>query len=647
MAIKNGNQARKSLVLLAGKKSIVKMDKTQPEVDDEKELNGTELGEDGEESALEDDESKDPQDDEEMDAEDGEAVAPKDDSEEVEAEDDKLLSPEDDDSDDVDRKEMEEETPKVKSVKIEEQKDGKPASSSMDEVRKALKKKERRKKRRSARLARAVYLRKVKADCTDEEILKLFSTVGKCSILKRVRSKSFALVLLDTTEAVDKAMALNGKTLHGRTVAVERYKYNDDETVVLKKRHHEELQKSQQEAAKAKKEVVKAKKKEAKAKQLLTKYRAEATSVKLGKAKAFAKEKSVHGKQRPTNQTQKAAKPYFNGKNMAVKSKPPTAKKNLLVSGKKDVLKKKQPEPEVDDEEDLDDSELSEDEELSDLEDDESIAPEEDDSDEEEEEMEEDQPKAQPKKGSKLQQAKQKETKNGAGKQTSGAKQSPVLQAKAKKPIQDRLNRTICLKHVKPNTTDEEILEFFSSVGNCSMLKRVRGKALAMVLFDKEVQAAKAVALNGQNLKGRPVAVERIKTEDVEAAKRKKRLRAKKRRQERKQVKLGMAVPASPVVTKVAVKQGKGKQENKQQGKQRKPFSHGKNKFTKGKQYATKPSPKKSDGKPSGKPVTTSPTKKSNPSGVSASVKTAPKKNGNSAKGKRNVKPQVPKAKPV
>ncbi|XP_049301355.1 uncharacterized protein LOC125775018 [Anopheles funestus] len=221
---------------------------------------------------------------------------------------------------------------------------------------------------------------------------------------------------------------------------------------------------------------------------------------------------------------------------MAVKSKNQTPTKKNASAVKKAAGKKKDLNSGKDD---VLDSE-KEDDDMMELEDDESIAPDVADSDDDEEM--EDQP---PKKAKKTKLAKDKSVSKelkGKGaepkekKAKNGTKQSD-LALKAKDARSDRLKRTVCLKHVKPIHTDKDIVNFFSTAGKCTVIRRVRSKALAMVLLESVEQAEKAIDLNGRLLNGHSIVIEPSKFLDRESAlKEKKKLRTKKKKLERRKM---------------------------------------------------------------------------------------------------------------
>ncbi|XP_041775645.1 nucleolin-like [Anopheles merus] len=226
---------------------------------------------------------------------------------------------------------------------------------------------------------------------------------------------------------------------------------------------------------------------------------------------------------------------------MAVKSKTQNSNSFIMLEGKKGGPKKQQQqEPEEDS--DMLDSEAEEDDDEMELEDDESIAPEDDDSDEDEGEESDEAPAQVPAKGNKKQgKANNTPTKaNKAGK-VAPAKASPKVGGspngtQSKQSISDRLARTVCVKHLKPTSTDEHVVQFFADVGKCKLARRVRSKALAIVMFDNAGQVEKALRKSGEALNGHPVVVERSKfgSTTTEAHKAKKKLRTKERREARR-----------------------------------------------------------------------------------------------------------------
>uniref|UniRef100_A0A182UAW3 RRM domain-containing protein n=1 Tax=Anopheles melas TaxID=34690 RepID=A0A182UAW3_9DIPT len=248
---------------------------------------------------------------------------------------------------------------------------------------------------------------------------------------------------------------------------------------------------------------------------------------------------------------------------MAVKSKTQNSNSFIMLEGKKGGPKKQQQqEPEEDS--DMLDSEAEEDDDEMELEDDESIAPEDDDSDVDEGEESDEAPAQVPAKGNKQQgKANNTPTKaNKAGK-VAPAKASPKVGGspngtQSKQSISDRLARTVCVKHLKPTSTDEHVVEFFADVGKCKLARRVRSKALAIVMFDNAGQVEKALRKSGEALNGHPVVVERSKfgSGSQEAYKAKKKLRAKERREARR-----LKAKQQPA----GVKGGAGQRKKKQQ----------------------------------------------------------------------------------
>ncbi|EAA05745.2 AGAP009336-PA [Anopheles gambiae str. PEST] len=252
---------------------------------------------------------------------------------------------------------------------------------------------------------------------------------------------------------------------------------------------------------------------------------------------------------------------------MAVKSKTQKSNSFIMLGGKKGVPKKQQQQQEPEEEDsDMLDSEAEEDDDEMELEDDESIAPEDDDSDVDEGEESDEAPAQVPAKGNKQQgKANNTPTKaNKAGK-VAPAKASPKVggspnDTQSKQSISDRLARTVCVKHLKPTSTDEQVVEFFADVGKCKLARRVRSKALAIVMFDNAGQVEKALRKSGEALNGHPVVVERSKfgSASLEAYKAKKKLRTKERREARR-----LKAKQQPA----GVKGGAGQQKQKQQSK--------------------------------------------------------------------------------
>ncbi|XP_052895483.1 nucleolin-like [Anopheles moucheti] len=268
---------------------------------------------------------------------------------------------------------------------------------------------------------------------------------------------------------------------------------------------------------------------------------------------------------------------------MAVKSKNQTPPKKLSVS-KKAALMKKDLNPEDDD---MLDSE-EEDDDMMELEDDESIAP--DDNSDDDEEMEVEAPTSakktklakgklppskEPKgKGADKKQEKAKKSANAegpstpTGKQTNGTKKPAALALTQKDSRSERVQRTVCVKHLRPNSTDEEIVKFFASAGKCTVAKRVRSKAMAMVLLESTEQIEKAICLNGKSLNGHAVIVERSKFLDREdVLNEKKKLRTKKRKLERRKM---ARQQAAGVDKKEPITEANGKEQKKgKKGKQK------------------------------------------------------------------------------
>lgn len=76
----------------------------------------------------------------------------------------------------------------------------------------------------SQRDQRSVFMKRVKSNTTEKDMIEFFARVGKVVKIRFVRNKSIALVLFEKENVVDKAVALNKTVLNGKTVLVERCK---------------------------------------------------------------------------------------------------------------------------------------------------------------------------------------------------------------------------------------------------------------------------------------------------------------------------------------------------------------------------------------------------------------------------------------
>lgn len=81
---------------------------------------------------------------------------------------------------------------------------------------------------------------------------------------------------------------------------------------------------------------------------------------------------------------------------------------------------------------------------------------------------------------------------------------------------------TVFIGNIHRDTTDNELHEFFSKVGDIEYVRQISGKYIGYVCFKKGVSIAKALKLNQQLLNGRPLRVMKIDQRQQNTRKNKK-----------------------------------------------------------------------------------------------------------------------------
>ncbi|XP_058467917.1 RNA-binding protein 34-like [Malaya genurostris] len=81
---------------------------------------------------------------------------------------------------------------------------------------------------------------------------------------------------------------------------------------------------------------------------------------------------------------------------------------------------------------------------------------------------------------------------------------------------------TVFVGNIHKNTSDNELYDFFSKVGDIEYVRQISGKYIAYVCFKKGISIAKALKLNQQLLNGRPLRIMKVNPEQQHMRKNKK-----------------------------------------------------------------------------------------------------------------------------